>query len=117
MKFGISILVLFSSFIFSFVPSVPVLDYSSINSLNLKDHMSDEKVLEEMQTQYIEMMLTKPLFQSDLEFFKSEDEEDSMLGSTQEQQFFQEMLSREMAKELARRDLLGLKKMYLKEGS
>jgi Rod binding domain-containing protein len=100
----------------SFVPSVPIMDYSSMNQLSLKEKQNDEKVIEEMQARYIELMLTKPLFQSDLEFFESDDEEENFIGSSQEKQFFQQMLSREMAMELARQDLLGLKRMYLEQG-
>jgi len=98
-----------------FIPTVPVLDYSNIDKLTIDEAKKDEQVLEEMSARFIETMLTKPMFESDLSFFEDEDEE-SFVSTKQEQEFFNQMLSRELAKELARQDILGLKRMYLGEG-
>lgn len=103
--------------VWGFVPSVPILDYGSQDALSFGETNKDEQVLEEMSARYIEMMLTKPLFESDLEFFEDEDEDSAMFGGgSQEKQMYQDMLSKELAKQLAKQDILGLKKMYLNRG-
>ena len=103
--------------VFGFIPSVPALDYGSMDDLSFENDHKDEQVVEEMAARYIEMMLTKPLFQSDLDFFEDEDEDSGMFGgNSQEKQFFEDMLSKELAKQLAKQDILGLKKMYLNKG-
>jgi len=103
--------------VFGFIPSIPALDYGSMDELSFENGHKDEKVIEEMSTRYIEMMLTKPLFQSNLEFFEDEDEDGGMFGgNSQEKQFFEDMLSKELAKQLSKQDILGLKKMYLNKG-
>lgn len=75
---------------------------------------SPEKVVEEFQVQFIEQSFTRPLMQSNATFFSDEDE-DSFLGSSQDDEMLNSLMSYMLAKELARRDAFGLKKPLLNQ--
>ena len=73
-----------------------------------------EQIVNEFQVQFIEQSFTKPLMESNATFF-NEDEEDSFLGSSQDDEMLNSLMAYMLAKELARRDAFGLKKPLLNQ--
>ena len=71
----------------------------------------DEKqVVEQMQAMLLEQIFTRPMLQTQ-ELFVVDDDDPGMMSLQQEQAWIQEILAREMAKSLAKQDILKLNKI------
>ena len=73
-----------------------------------------EKIVDEFQVQFIEQSFTRPLMESNATFF-SEEDEDSFLGSSQDDEMLNSLMAYMLAKELSRRDAFGLKKPLMEQ--
>lgn len=79
------------------------------------DSNKPEKVVEQFQVQFIEQSFTRPMMETNATFFGEDEDEESFLGSSQDNEMLNSLMSHILAKELARRDAFGLKKPLLEQ--
>lgn len=79
--------------------------------------MTDEERLIMIQAHFIENTFLRFLVEEDpiLELVKDDDEEEPMLDTTQESSFYKKMMAKRISKQLAERDILGMKDRYMKD--
>lgn len=71
-----------------------------------------EQQLEEMQAYFLETVFLKPFVENDQSIFT--DEERQQMGDDTSREMQQSLMTRTFAQRLAKQDLLGFKKIYLK---
>ncbi|RAP33535.1 hypothetical protein DID75_01860 [Candidatus Marinamargulisbacteria bacterium SCGC AG-410-N11] len=76
---------------------------------------TDEKKIQEVQAHFIKNIFTDPLIKSMHVFDSDEDKEEGGSVFSSNNEYFDSILALEIAKDLAKRDILGLEKLIRKQ--
>ena len=106
-------------FIFSFdlnaqmAPSV--MDYNLLYSSDVQyhDYKRREKTVDGIQALLIEKMFTSQLFNSDVSIIPEDEDDENYFQNKQQKAMINELLARELAKKLAKEDMIGFRKQFL----
>tara|TARA_B100001113_G_C20949949_1_gene552664 strand:+ start:496 stop:858 length:363 start_codon:yes stop_codon:yes gene_type:complete len=74
-----------------------------------------QRAINEIQASLIYSMFTKPMFNINAVLEDDEDEEDTIISNKQSKEFTNQLLARILAEDLARKDMLKLKKHLEKQ--
>ena len=74
-----------------------------------RQYPRSERAIDNFQESFIYDMLTKQLFKTSSLFEEDKEDEEMLFSNQQSKQFINELLAREIAKDLARKDVLKLK--------
>ena len=88
-----------------------VYQMSGQKKLSKKD---PKRIIEETQIMFIKNFFLNPFFNSSSEIRGDEEEDSNMVLSKQQNEVYNEMLSTEVARQLARQDILKMRKMLQK---
>ena len=79
---------------------------------------TDERQMDQIQSYLLQTMFLDPMTDAENNFKnQDQDEEDSAMGNVNDTSMSKMLMNRILSSQLARRDLLGLKKKYLKHPS
>ena len=74
-----------------------------------KQYPRSERAIDNFQESFIYNVLTKQLFKTSSLFEEDKEDEEMLFSNQQSEQFINELLAREIAKDLARKDVLKLR--------